>query len=79
MGFRGSEVQRFTGSELPDKILIWQINMPTENPHLVIPAKAGIQYLQARIWIPALRYAAAGMTNLLARLIILVFLLCDRR
>jgi len=46
--------------------------MPTENPHLVIPAKAGNQYLQVliRIWIPALRYAAAGMTNLLAGLII---------
>jgi len=44
--------------------------MPTENPHLVIPAQAGIQYLQVHVWIPALRYAAAGMTNLLAGLII---------
>jgi len=43
--------------------------MPTENPLPVIPAKAEIQYLQARIWIPALRYAAAGMTILLAALI----------
>jgi len=46
--------------------------MPTENPHLVIPAKAGIQYLQARIWIPAIRYATAGMTNLLAGLIMTI-------
>jgi len=43
--------------------------MPTESPHLVIPAKAGIHYLQVRIWIPALRYAAAGITNLLVGLI----------
>jgi len=43
--------------------------MPTENLDLVISAKAGIQYLQARIWIPALRCAAAGMTNLLAGLV----------
>jgi len=54
---------------LDKRLLIRQIKMPTENPHLAIPVKAGIQYLQARIWIPALRYAAAGMTNLLAGLI----------
>jgi len=43
--------------------------MPTENPRPVIRAKAGIQYLQVNFWIPALRYAAAGMANLLAGLI----------
>jgi len=49
--------------------LIWQINRPTDNPHVDIPAKAGIQQLQVHVWIPALRCAAAGMTNLLAGLL----------
>ena len=36
----------------------------------VIPAQAEIQYLQQLFWIPALRYAAAGMTYLIAGLIV---------
>jgi hypothetical protein len=31
--------------------------------HPVIPAKAEIQYYQPFYWIPALRFAAAGMTK----------------
>jgi len=38
--------------------------------HFVIPAKAGIQHSQQLFWIPALRYATAGMTYLIAGLII---------
>jgi hypothetical protein len=37
--------------------------------HFVIPAQAGIQYSQQTFWIPALRYATAGMTYLIAGLI----------
>jgi hypothetical protein len=43
-------------------ILIWQLNRATFKLHLVIPAKAGIQYYRSFCWIPALRFAAAGMT-----------------
>ena len=39
--------------------------------HFVIPAQAGIQYYQQLFWIPALRYAAAGMTYLIAGLIVI--------
>ena len=35
----------------------------------VIPAQAGIQYFQELFWIPALRYATAGMTYLIAGVI----------
>ena len=37
--------------------------------HFVISVQAGIQYYQQLFWIPALRYAAAGMTYLIAGLI----------
>jgi len=47
--------------------------------HFVIPAQAGIHYHQQLFWIPALRYAAAGMTYLIAGLIITIclFILCS--
>jgi len=35
----------------------------------VIPAQAGIQYSQELFWLPALRFAAAGMTYIIAVLI----------
>jgi len=51
-------------------ILTWQLNKPFDINPLVIPAKAGIQQLQGFSWIPALRSAAAGMTSLVAGLIL---------
>jgi len=41
----------------------WTPAEPNETTHIVIPAKAGIQVLSEPYWIPALRYAAAGMTE----------------
>ena len=38
--------------------------------HFVLPAQAGLQYNQQLLWIPALRYAAAGMTFLIDGLIL---------
>ena len=43
----------------------------------VIPAKAGIQYFQMLFWIPVLCFAAAGMTSLVAGLIIYTVLHFD--
>jgi hypothetical protein len=50
-------------------ILTWQLNRPSDIHHSVIPAKAGTQWSHCLLWIPALRSAAAGMTNLVAGLI----------
>jgi hypothetical protein len=52
-------------------ILTWQLNIQSNLRALVILAKAGIQQSQDLFWIPALRSAAAGMTSLIAELIII--------
>ena len=52
------------------RILTWQLNRTTYFHHPVILANAGIQSSQGFFWIPALRSAAAGMTSLVAGLII---------
>jgi hypothetical protein len=45
-----------------------QLNRPSDIDHLVIPAKTEIHKLQGLFWIPALRSAPAGMTNLVSGL-----------
>jgi hypothetical protein len=50
--------------------LTLQINRPFDSHLPVILANAGIQKSQGFFWIPALRSAAAGMTSLVAGLII---------
>ena len=48
-----------------------RLNRLTYRYFHVIPAKAGIQCFQLLFWIPALRYAPAGMTYLFDGLIII--------
>ena len=51
-------------------LLTWQLNRPSDINHPVILANAEIQLSQGLFWIPALRSAAAGMTRLVAGVII---------
>jgi hypothetical protein len=46
-------------------LLTWQLKTATFDHHPGISAKAGIQYYLDFCWIPALRFAAAGMTKLI--------------
>ena len=48
---------------------VMAIQRATFDQDPVIPAKAGIQDYRGFYWIPALRFAAAGMTKLIAGLI----------
>ena len=51
-------------------VLTLQLNRPSDSHRPVILANAGIQYFQGFFWIPDLRSAVAGMTSLVAGLII---------
>jgi hypothetical protein len=53
-----------TRSVQPNPILLLtrQLNRATNDHHPVISAKAGVQYYRGFCWIPALRFAAVGMT-----------------
>ena len=64
----GGESERFLGEAFKRNGMRSEVLIASIDP-LVIPAKAGIQYLQGLFWIPALRSAAAGMTSLVAGLI----------
>jgi hypothetical protein len=44
-------------------LLNWQLKRATFDHHPVFPAKARIQCYRGFFWIPALRFAAAGMTK----------------
>jgi hypothetical protein len=44
-------------------LLAWQLKAETSDHQSVIAAKAVIQAYQGFSWIPALRFAAAGMTK----------------
>jgi hypothetical protein len=57
-----SEISLFTTGKEP-KLLTWQLKTATADYPFVIAAKAATQSYRGFSWIPALRFAAAGMTK----------------
>jgi hypothetical protein len=54
-------------------LLTWQLKTATFDHHPGISAKTGIQYYRGFCWVPAPRFAAAGMTKESAGLINLTY------
>jgi hypothetical protein len=57
-----SEISLFTTGKEP-KLLTWQLKTATADYPFVIAAKAATQSYRGFSWIPALRFAAVGMTK----------------
>jgi hypothetical protein len=57
-----SEYLNFKNSE-NTLVITWHLKRATFDHHPVIPVKAGIHKYQGFSWVPALRFAAAGMTQ----------------